>query len=271
MRGRIDIGRRFVSNDGSVRVPLLVSQFVLGAILLVASAATARCENPSTQRAIESGRKALQGSGEFPWYDADRDMIRRVDVFPPKELAGRDSKWQKQPTNWSLPEWLAQTLEILGWLLLVLVIFAVMFVLTRAVMSDGWRAGASGTSEDPLHGDIDRIEALPFQLQHPQTDLLAEARRHYEAGRLGEAMIYLYSYQLVQLDRHQFIRLTRGKTNRQYLRELRSSRGLFDILYRSMVAFEDVFFGRHAIDRDRFENCWRGLDEFHQHLAQVSA
>ena len=33
-------------------------------------------------------------------------------------------------------------------------------------------------------------------------------------------MIYLFSHQLVQLDRHQIIRLAKGKTNRQYLREV---------------------------------------------------
>ena len=51
-------------------------------------------------------------------------------------------------------------------------------------------------------------------------DLLAEARRHYQAGNYGAAIVYLFSFQLVQLDRRQIIQLAKGKTNRQYLREV---------------------------------------------------
>jgi hypothetical protein len=100
---------------------------------------------------------------------------------------------------------------------------------------------------------------------------MAQARRHFEAGEFAQAIIYLYSYQLIQLDRHQLIRLTKGKTNRQYVRELRSRRELRDVLFRTMVVFEEVFFGHHSLSRERFESCWRRMDEFHQHLAQAAA
>jgi hypothetical protein len=113
---------------------------------------------------------------------------------------------------------------------------------------------------------VDRVEALPFHLRKPTGDFLSEARRLYEAGNYSEAVIYLYSHLLVQLDRHHVIRLTKGKTNRQYLREVRSRTLLREILDRTMVAFEDVFFGHHALTRERFEECWRRLDEFHGEL-----
>jgi hypothetical protein len=236
------------------------------------AAHVAHAQTTADKHAIETGRKALQGSADYPWYDVDNDSIQRVDVYPPKDLEARKSKWLSQPSTWTWPDWLTQLLEVLGWLIVVLAIFAVVYFLARAVVWEQWRSGVSGSSDEPtLQGDIDRIEALPFQLQRAKTDLLAEARRCYEAGQYGEAMIYLYSYQLVELDRHQFIRLTKGKTNRQYLREIRSRRGLFDILFPSMIAFEDVFFGRHSIERDRFEKCWHGLDDFHQFLTQATA
>ena len=47
--------------------------------------------------------------------------------------------------------------------------------------------------------------------------LLEEARRSYEEGDYNTAIVYLYSYQLVKLDQNQWIRLAKGKTNRQYL------------------------------------------------------
>jgi hypothetical protein len=93
-------------------------------------------------------------------------------------------------------------------------------------------------------------------------DLLAEARRHYEAGNYGAAIVYLFSFQLVQLDRRQIIRLARGKTNRQYLREVGPRISLRKLVEQTMVAFEDVFFGNRQLRRDRFESCWARLEEF---------
>lgn len=224
------------------------------------------------QGPIEAGHEALQEAADFPWYDGKQDTIRRMDVYPPKDLAARKSKWQtRPPAAWNWPSWLTYLLQTLGWIVLASLLFTVIWLIARAAMVEGWRSGTGTGSEESLHGDIDRIEALPFHLQRPQTDLLAEARRHYELGNYSEAIIYLYSYQLVQLDRHQLIRLTKGKTNRQYLREVRPRRALFDVLFRSMVAFEDVFFGRHTLGRDQFEVCWRRLDEFHQQLEQAPA
>jgi hypothetical protein len=128
---------------------------------------------------------------------------------------------------------------------------------------------SSEGDEQPTVGEADRIEKLPFRVARPQSDLLAEARRHYEAGRYGEAVIYLFSYQLVQLDKHQLIRLTKGKTNRQYLREVRPQNELRSILERTMIAFEDVFFGHRELPRDRFETCWTQLDEFHRKIQET--
>jgi hypothetical protein len=75
-------------------------------------------------------------------------------------------------------------------------------------------------------------------------------------------MVYLYSHLLVTLDRAQLIRLTKGKTNRQYLREMAGAKSLAAILTGAMVAFEDFFFGKHDLERERFEQSWQRLDEF---------
>ena len=101
-----------------------------------------------------------------------------------------------------------------------------------------------------------------------QIDLLAEARRCYQQRKFGEAIIYFYSYQLVRLDKNHCIRLTQGKTNRQYLRELGPRMTLRRLLEQTMIAFEDVFFGDYAITQARFESCWRRLDEFERLLAE---
>ena len=122
--------------------------------------------------------------------------------------------------------------------------------------------------EDQHRTEADRIENLPFQVQRPRTDLLGEARRHYQQGNYQDAIVYLFSYQLVKLDEQHFIRLARGKTNRQYLSEIRRSRRLKSMLTQSMLACEDVFFGHYTLGRERFEACWNQLEDFHQLVQQ---
>jgi hypothetical protein len=116
----------------------------------------------------------------------------------------------------------------------------------------------------------DRIESLPFVMARPRGDLLDEAQAAYEAGDYRRAVIYLFSYVLIHLDKHQQIRLARGKTNRQYLRELRPVPEIRGFVEQTMHAFEDVFFGDHALSRQEFEAVWRQLDHFHQRVEQVA-
>ena len=105
----------------------------------------------------------------------------------------------------------------------------------------------------------------------PRSDLLGDARRHYEQGNYDEAIIYLFSYELVRLDRSSVVHMAEGKTNRQYLREALSVRPLANILERTMLAFEDVFFGQRRLDRAGFEACWSQLTEFEHLVAQAHA
>ncbi|MEX0818445.1 MAG: DUF4129 domain-containing protein, partial [Pirellulaceae bacterium] len=231
----------------------------------------------SDTEAVEAGREALDGKVDFPWYDAESDGIKRLDVQPPTDLKNRGSKWERtaQPkkARRSMPDWLWTMLEVLGWTLLVMALVAVGYFLARAFLAaESSRASGGAVADGVLGpGDIDRVENLPFQLDDPKKDLSGTARQLYEAGNYNEAMIYLYSYLLVELDKHQLIRLTKGKTNRQYLREVRRRNDLFSTLQKSMLAFEDVFFGNHTLDRRRFESCWSELDGFRRSLEQATA
>ena len=226
----------------------------------------AQANSPDVEGSIaDSARGTLKS---FPWYDAQTGELKRIDVKPPGDVKNRDSKWLFQNPNWRMPDWAYLILRIVAWTVLVMLITSVAYFLAKAFMSlEGGFDGSSGSNEDiSLSGDVDRVDALPFQLKRPRGDLLAEAQRLYDEGQYDEAMIYLYSYQLVQLDKSQVIRLTRGKTNRQYLREVRRRSNLFELMQLSMVTFEDVFFGDHSLDRSGFELCWTQLDEFHHQL-----
>ena len=201
---------------------------------------------------VASGQDALVDSGDYPWYDEDSDGIRRIDV---------EEEAEPSMTTTSSG---GAAIELMAWLGLALVLAVIIALLVWSFLANESRSDLP--PEDDVDEDrrrqIDRLEALPFQVKRPDADLLAEARRHYEQGNYGEAIIYLFSHQLVQLDKSQHLTLDKGKTNRQYLRELGAIDGLRDILEQTTLAFEHVFFGRHKLPRERFEACWSELSRF---------
>ena len=233
----------------------LFSIFVLIGLNCVAAAPlravdTAEAADPQ----VESGRKALESRGGYPWYNPSSDDLKRIEVQQP---------WGSTPSS-STPRMNWSWLEIVVWSGFSLLLGLLIFLLIRAFLKR--ERNAVPTNLNKIHqvqaNDAARIQALPFRVQRGANDLLGEAQRLYAAGNYSEAIIYLFSYELVELDRNQQIRLTKGKTNRQYLRELSRRPVLSAIVGQTMVAFEDVFFGNHPLDRPRFEACWSRVGEF---------
>ena len=200
---------------------------------------------------ILQGRRSLEKQGKLPWYDADSDLVRRIDL-----------EQQPRRNHSSHISLLGRLLRPVAWGVLAAFFIVIVVLLVRYLFDkDLWKsATVQDFEEKNVHQPI--VEKLPVTMDSPTTDFLAEASRLYQAGSYGNAIVYLFCYQLVALDRGHLIRLARGKTNRQYLHEIRSSRPLYDLVERTMVAFEDAFFGQHAIDRRRFESCWNRLSEF---------
>ena len=210
---------------------------------------------------VSSAQEALDRSfGGFPWYESADDDVRRIDVEPTRVRSGG---WAP---DWSFPT--IPTMSLFVWIVIGMVVALLLYALLRSFLRRDFEESPQRVHQTPTITDIDRVEALPFAVRRPHADLLAEARRHYEQGEFGEAMVYLYSHFLVQLDRHHVIHLTKGKTNRQYVQETNARPPLRDILESSMVVFEDVFFGKHTISRTRFESCWFRVDQFNQHVQQ---
>lgn len=107
------------------------------------------------------------------------------------------------------------------------------------------------------------IKELPFELESDeQGDFRSLAYRLYQQGDLRKAMILLFSHVLVSLDQKGFVRLRKGKTNRQYLRELDPYQSLNGYFGQVMVRFEEAFFGDREIEQASFESCWNQLDAF---------
>lgn len=255
---------------------------LMGSAVGHAQEAAAESDSPY----VASGREALGES--MPWYDAETDDVRALDLPTKKsgQFDNRKSRWQSSPAqprggrNVNLPsfgsfgEALWTILKVLFWLIVAAVLAALVYLLVKAYLQreDAAVVTTSRASQlEETEDDAERIESLPFTMARPRGDLLDEAMDQYKSGNYRQAVIYLYSYLLVKLDRHQQIHLARGKTNRMYLRELRRQPRLKDILERTMFAFEDVFFGNHPLTREEFERCLSQLDDFHQHVEQVTA
>ncbi len=195
---------------------------------------------------VDEAREAFQSSATFPWYDGTKDSLTPLELQveqPPKNV---DLAWLK-PLAWA----------VLGATLLLLVVLI--------VYSIRHFRGASlpNISTDPeVHVETEGVEALPFMARRSRDDLLGQARHHYEQGNYNEAIVYLFSYELVQLDKFAVIHLARGKTNRQYVRETAKAAELQGVLRQTMLTFEDVFFGGRQLDRAAFEACWQHVEAF---------
>jgi Domain of unknown function (DUF4129) len=260
----------------SLRQPSAPFLIFLSFIFLSFLPPLARAQELSeTDQAVEQVGDALNESGHYPWYDSKTDGVRPIPLANSSDAdsANRDSKWTAQPKA-STPGRMPQ-LSFLGWLLnwvgitlLVVFLALIAWLITKAFLKDEISEGIARKVIETSR-DVDRVEALPFKLRKPTGDFLAEARRLYEAGDYSEAIIYFFSFQLVELDRHHLIRLAKGKTNRQYLREVRPRPNLHAILGITIVAFEDAFFGRKTLSREQFERCWTRLDEFQGELARL--
>lgn len=252
----------------------LLIHFVLASAAL--SAATA------PDQAVESGREALDHLWRYPWYDSDSDDLRRIDVEQPyswdwlEEWTGDwgdgwNVNWSPGGTGFGWPT------DLLGWIAWI-AIFALFGVLVWLLYRAFRRWDGRPDDAEDASGDADqeeekkrRIEALPFPVRRPQGDLLEAAREARAQGNYGEAIVYLFSHQLVQLDQHHLIELAKGKTNRQYLREVGRRAAIRELLRQTMLAFEDVFFGHRAIDPMRFNRCWASVERFQTLVAEAGS
>lgn len=214
-----------------------------------------------------AGNELLEDVGDLSWYDAEQDALRPIELPDTPDLRqSSDWVWQTPQTqrrssfDW---ETFWRVLQYLVWIVLLGTFIFLLYLWLNSLAQHHFAAHREEMEqEEAARFEADRIEQLPFHVKRPTVDLLGEARRHYQTGNFSEAIIYLFSYQLVQLDRHHRIELSKGKTNRQYLHEIRRDRPLRELVSQTVLAFEDVFFGHYSLDRSRFEACWERLDEF---------
>lgn len=244
------------------------------------------------QDPVTAGKDALDQS-KLPWYNADEDSVQIVSLDTETDAGDRKNKDEKgqraSRSGWFDWEWdwgsgggggggfripsFGEVMQFLGWVILLLVLGGLIYALIRTFLSLEPNAKAlqrnAVLESEEVRTDEQRIQELPMQPQKKEGDFLSNAKSSYDAGQYAEAIVYLFSHRLLQLDRAGFIRLTRGKTNRQYLFEVTKSNELRSILGQTIVCFEDVFFGQHELSKSRFEATWSDNTQFDSIIRKV--
>ncbi len=229
--------------------------------LTVLTAAAQPPAPPTTERAVEAGREALADLWNSPWYDAEADTLKPIPIKTPKPPP-------KPQKPWGFWEWLSgafsgwninlgEVVVFLGWLALAALVLAIVIALVRSAQSVEMSDAEAEAERSVMRRRIESVEALPAPVADGVTDLLSEARRLRDAGDYAGAIVYLFGHQLIGLDHAGMLRLVKGKTNRQYLRELdRSAPAAAPLLAKTVAAFEASFFGGHPPSRATFDACW---------------
>jgi len=240
---------------------------------------------PATAPAIASD-DAL-GGHKYPWYDPETRAVKplqpqvgngpfstdreTVPVAKPKPVTANTNTTTNTggglggfggPTT---PSNFAGPLNSIGLTIIILAI-VVLLVITFLRLE----AFKYDVNIDEGRSRQESIEQLPFELEDSDGDFQSAAEAAYRRGDLRLAIVYLYSHVLVTLDQNRIIRLRKGKTNRQYLSEVRSRRGIASYFRQVMLPFESVFFGDHDMDADEFAKCWDGLNQFHSNIKDDS-
>jgi hypothetical protein len=235
----------------------------------------------ATESTVDA-EQALRLLPDNTWYDQASNTYSPPEIIPERDNPLRQSGWlakkkpapaERTPWNWNwnlsgfIADWFSSVvIGVLGVLLVVIVVLLMTYFSMRNYMPGRFRRDRKSGA---VKIDPTRVAALPFEVRSTGLNPLDEAEKLMRAERFDEAIVFLYGYLLLALDQARKIHLQKGKTNRMYLRELRSDLGLREITEAAMLAFEDVFFGKHSIPREQFMALWNRLDEFHQHLSMT--
>jgi hypothetical protein len=237
--------------------------------------------------ASRSDRDAVRRGTNPVWVAPDSESI----AYSPKQLSRSDVSdrhdsirrerasrafWDSWG-NGTQGGWLSDLFSGIFAIWRVLLIVALIFLLSLGAYlfvrstrrSQGGIRKRSMVGQDNVEEQKAKILDLPFDLEQPEIGLKALAERYRHQGDYSKAMVFLFSYALVELDRFHCIRLARGKTNGIYLRELRQQPMLQPFLREIILLFESAYFGRHEISQAEFEEVWSKLSPFETMLGSI--
>jgi hypothetical protein len=240
------------------------------------------CQIAVAQKSARIDSELVTQTSDSVWYDPDKESLKPSDGNQPSvDVSTRHSSIAQESGKWWFWELLKNFFSYIGdffaaffaaWRYIIPVVLLsvlgliVFFVVKYGIFEGGSYRRSQSAKALTLEEQAAKVQDLPFELEMSSLTLLEQARKYRNAGDYSKAITYLFSHLLVDLDRARMIRLTRGKTNRVYLRELRPHLSLQEFLSEVVSLFETSFFGKHEIQREAFEVIWSQLDKFDQSL-----
>lgn len=99
---------------------------------------------------------------------------------------------------------------------------------------------------------------LLVEMQNKPDEVQQRIQELYDQHQYRDAFRYMYLALLIDLNKMGWIRIDKSKTNRQYMRELKSSgyRG-FDMVKGFTEAFNEYWYGKRELSRETFEEWQR--------------
>ncbi len=224
---------------------------------------------------------------DTPWLDSkagevlpvnfgDRQSARSTsradvpDAVDPPALVTGPAAPARPWMNWNWPR-IWTVLKVVSCVFLILIIGLGVYLGYRYYHRYRERNADDGFDERLSTRTIEQsMQQLSFDVDLSNGNFCDAAEKAYRSGDLKSAIIFWFSYVLVSLDQKGHIRLRKGKTNREYLREIRGERRLAKFYQRVMVPFEETFFGDYQLEQDEFENCWKQLGQFQKDIIEHS-
>jgi hypothetical protein len=234
--------------------------------------------DPAGGAGLESPVRSALKRESFPWYDREKDQVKPL---------------LDDPSSWS--SWLGKRADVfLDWLerhfgrsesssvassqgdaggALVTLFFlvsggALVFLLWRLWRLHEPRGSLEGRPAISV-GEAARIAGLVPGNALEGIDPWEEALRRRAAGDLAAAVIWLFLDQLLSLKRAGLIRLTPGRTARQYVPMVEDPQ-LRDGLRHTLGVFEEVSYGHRLPGPVAVQQAFSQAEAFHRRLESIS-
>ena len=213
----------------------------------------------------------------YPWYDGEKDQVKPL-LPDPSSWTSRLEKRLESFFDWldrrfgksagqasganrgSLRGVLATLLFVASGCVLLVMLWRL------------WRIHAPRATSHQDHvariGDAARIAGLAPGTAMEGIDPWAEALRRRAAGDSAGAVIWLFLDQLLSLQRAGLIRLTPGRTARQYASGLDDPL-LGDGLRATLGVFEEVYYGHRLPEPEELERVWSRAEALRRRLQAI--
>ena len=258
------------------RIRVRVWVCALGLVLVVSSGSAAGLDQ-AIDPSPESPVRTVLKKQAYPWYDGEKDQVKPL-LPDPSSWTSRLEKRLESFFDWldrrfgkSAGETSGANRGSLRGVLATLLFVASGCVLL-VMLWRLWRIHAPQATSYQDHvariGDAARIAGLAPGTAMEGIDPWAEALRRRAAGDSAGAVIWLFLDQLLSLQRAGLIRLTPGRTARQYASGL-DDRLLGDGLRATLGVFEEVYYGHRLPEPEELERVWSRAEALRRRLQAI--